>query len=129
MREPKGLNGNCGGGVGIIIKECFEYEILSNISISKAHTFECVFVKVYLTPKKYIIIGSIYRPNTGNLASISEASSCLSSILGKIKMNKDLNKANNIFLTGDFNVNLLNYQCDNEVAKFLDNLINYNTNF
>ena len=53
-------------------------------------------------------------PNTTNLASIPDAS---------INNNKERNGYKNIFLTGDCNNNLLNYNLDSNVAKFLDNLI------
>ena len=109
--------------MGLIIRETFEFEVINSISFFTPHIFESIFAKIYLNSKDYVILGSIYRPNTGPLASIPAASEYLCKISKIIKTDKDLCKAKNIFFTGDLNVNLLNYHGDNSVAKFLDNLI------
>ena len=72
---------------------------------------------------KYIIISSIYRPNTGALASIPNSIDCLNEIFGAIKSDVNLKSASDIILTGDFNVNLLEYTTNSQVGKFLDNLL------
>ena len=53
----------------------------------------------------------------------TKASQYISDILSVIKCDKSLNRAKNIFFTGDFNVNLLNYKQDREISRFLDNLL------
>ena len=123
IRNNNGLNSKAGGGVGLFINEKWEYEILDSISIFKPHIFESIFAKIYMGENKYIIIGSIYRPNTGALASIPDSIDCLNEIFGKIKGDINLNKASDIILTGDFNVNLLDYTTNSQIGKFLDNLL------
>ena len=70
-RCSTGLKANIGGGVGFFLNNKWEYEILDKLSIFKPHVFESLFLKIYIDQNKYIIVGNIYRPNTGALASIS----------------------------------------------------------
>ena len=123
IRDMSGQKSNVGGGVGLFINNDFEYELLDDISIFDKHVFESIFVKIYINSKEYIILGSIYRPNTGPLASIPIASDYIDSICSKIKESNHLKNASDIFLTGDLNVNLLDYKLNNQTSKFLDNLL------
>ena len=47
-RDSTGLNANIGGGVGILVRDIFECNVIEEISIFKPHLFESLFVKVYL---------------------------------------------------------------------------------
>ena len=85
-----------------------------------------MFLKIYIDQNKYIIVGNIYRPNTGTLASISASIDYIEEILGTIYKNKDFNKAADVILLGDFNVNSVDYNCNTLVSKFIDCFISNN---
>ena len=67
---------------------------------------------MYLTNKKNIIIGVIYRPPGTDLENFKE---CISMIWIKLK-----NEYNTCYLMCDFNVNLLNYSKHRETTECVD---------
>ena len=97
------------GGVGLLIDANYEFEILEKLSIFVKGQFESIFAKVHLEGNKYVIVGNVYRPNTGPSASIQACSEHLEKIFVAIKKDANLNKSADIILAGDFNVNILKY--------------------
>jgi exonuclease III len=92
-----------GGGVGIYLKSGLKYRILAK---SKEIGLEFIFVEIIVNSKK-LLIASIYRPPSSsivyqNLASGDYGLQSLEDILSEL-----LPLYNEIFLFGDFNINLL----------------------
>ena len=93
------------------------------LSIFVKGQFESIFAKIHLEGNKYVICGSIYRPNTGPNASIKACSEHIDTIVTAIKKDANLNKAADIILAGDFNINLLKYGQAQDVSDFTETLL------
>ena len=76
---------------------------------------ESTFIKIVNLRKSNIIVGIIYRHPSMDLADFN----C--NYLNKLLENTS-KEQKPIFLLGDFNVNLLNYNECNETNEFLDSL-------
>lgn len=74
---------------------------------------ESCFAEIYLEKQPNLIIGSIYRHPSMSLSEFN--SDFLSPLLDKVTLE---NKT--IVLLGDFNVNLLNMNTNNNISNFLD---------
>ena len=46
IRDPSGLNGNAGGGVGLWVDNELEYDVIEKLSVFEPHFFESLFIKV-----------------------------------------------------------------------------------
>ena len=57
--------------------------------------------------KNSVIVGSVYRPNTAPVTDLNRAIEIHLGILGRIRANSKL-KNLNLYVAGDFNINLLN---------------------
>ena len=68
-----------------------------------------------LQSKKNIIVGVIYRHSSMDVTDFN--SNYLNKLLEKISKEQK-----SVFLLGDFNVNLLNYNEHNQTNEFLDSL-------
>ncbi len=51
------------GGIGVFIKDTFEYKIRQDISIFIPHVFESLFLELSFDHHK-VFVGVVYRPNT-----------------------------------------------------------------
>ena len=76
---------------------------------------ESTFIEIVNPRKSNIIVGVIYRHPSMDLADFN----C--NYLNKLLENTS-KEQKSIFLLGDFNVNLLNYNEHNETNEFLDSL-------
>lgn len=87
-----------GGGVGLYVKDCYKYTIVTDKYVSDYNTFEQIWIK--LTIKKEIYIaGCIYRPPSCNLNGfIIDFEQAVLSLIPQ---------CNVVLCTGDFNINLL----------------------
>ena len=84
-----------GSGLGIYIKDIFIYDEIE-VCTHVSENLESLFIKVNNTHTP-ITIGVIYRPPSGNLQLfLSE----FDSVMGKLP-------TSNVFITGDFNIDLL----------------------
>ena len=91
-----------------------KYLILFNKSI------ECLFIALQNTDSSRsnsIIVGVIYRPPSTNIIHFNEA---LSTLLDKMKME---NKQ--VYLSGDFNINLINTDKHQPSGGFLESMFSY----
>ena len=52
IRDPTGMNGNSGGGVGVFVDEKLEYEKLEDLSVFAIGVFESQFLKVTISKNK-----------------------------------------------------------------------------
>ena len=50
-----------GGGVAMYIRNDIRFEVLDNISCSIDNVLECICAKLYLSLKRSIIVGCLYR--------------------------------------------------------------------
>ena len=123
IRDPTGNSPNIGGGVGLFVSINYEFEILEDLSIFEAHTYESIFVKIFLGGGGYIIVGNVYRPNTGNLASVPACTKHITKVLETISSSSNLNKAKNLIVTGDFNIDLLKANGNKHYSNFTDSII------
>ena len=114
--------GGVGGGVGVYVREGIESEVLHELSNFTPGVYESIWLK--LRPSKFkrdksIIIASIYRPNTAPRANLAKAIEIHTSILETIKKDKNLKKCKLVILS-DFNLDLLEFATNRNVAKYLD---------
>ena len=104
------------GGVILYISKkyfCKPRKDLDKI-LYKSYALESIFVEIILTNKKNILLGCIYRHPSMEVSDFNE--NYLIPFMDKIEVNK------NIFLLGDFNIDLMNNDVDTHIATYLDTL-------
>ena len=82
--------------------------------MEKPHVLESVFTEIVVPNRKNIVLGCIYRHPTMDLCDFNE--NYLSPLMEK------LNKDKHIFLMGDFNVDLLKTDKDQETSQYFDQI-------
>ena len=103
QRDPSGRNRNAGGGVALWCDSDLACTPLPDISIFEPNVFESVFVKIEVTPRKFLVVGNIYRPpNAEN--HISDFNTKLAFILEKI--HEQYSGAYDVQLCLDSNIDL-----------------------
>jgi hypothetical protein len=55
-----------GGGVGIFISNNLNYKLRTDLNIHEDGRVESLFIEIISTTGKNIIVGTIYRPPSGN---------------------------------------------------------------
>jgi exonuclease III len=55
-----------GGGVGIYVKEKFQYTVIEGLSLFVDRILESIFVEVTVNKNSKIIVGSLYRPGSAH---------------------------------------------------------------
>jgi exonuclease III len=114
-----------GGGVGVYIKKGLRYNVLHDKSIFIDRVLESIFVEVWTTPHKKIIVGSVYRPNV-NHPTLSSSQQFDQFFELFTNLMDDLTNLNvPIFLFGDFNLDLLRYNIVKQVTEYADLLFSY----
>ena len=115
-----------GGGVGIYVKTGVPYKVLSNISVFNDKVVETIFVEITLPKNKKIIVSSsIYHPNSKH-TSLSEKNQfqifleTLNNIMADIS-----DSGKEVFLLGDFNLDVLKYLENEFVTDYIDNVFTY----
>ena len=101
-----------GGGVALYINTSLKYKTIDSKCLCVNESFECITAELTLVGSKNIVISCIYRKPNGNL---EEFSSKLEDIFGDIK-----NKV--IYITGDFNIDLLKEQIHSQTRYFIDTM-------
>ena len=112
-------NPNCGGGVGLFVKNGFAYELLDLENSFVEGVYESQWLKITLPDKTSRIIGNIYRPNSAPRGNLQQALDIHSSIISRIKSSKQHKKCA-IQIFSDFNVNILNYKTHPQSAEYID---------
>ena len=97
-----------GGGVAMYIRNDIRFEVLDNISCSIDNVLECICVKLYLSLKRSIIVSCLYR----------RPGSTINTTIDFIEKNVSGKKCD-LYICGDFNVNLLTYDNHNDTQIFL----------
>ena len=103
------------GGTLLYISSKLNCKVHSDLIMCKTKELESIFIEIINKKGKNQIIGCIYKHPKMLISKFCE--DFLKDLTEKLsKENKE------IYLMGDFNINLLNYQLDNHTAKFLDNV-------
>ena len=103
------------GGVGFLINKELNYKSLDNVGIQSSDDckVESLFLNIFKKEVNFTV-GAVYRHPAGNLDEfIKRTESCVNKIPIK----------NQAFLFGDFNINLINYNTETCVTKFVDSMI------
>ena len=109
-----------GGGVGILIKNEYETDLLNNLTKSNDN-IEYISIVTKINKKKTIIT-AVYRPPILNHAKVKNFCDELKQLLDN-KKNQHGNCDH--YIGGDFNINLLNHN-SNHAKMFLDQMENHN---
>jgi len=98
---------------------------LHDKSIFINRIFESIFAEVWPTPNKRIIVASVYRPNVNHpTLSSSEQFSQFSEYL--LNILSDFSASNTqVILFGDFNLDALKYNINNQVTEYIDLLFSF----
>ena len=103
------------GGTLLYINDRVSYKTRSDLSLYKTKELESTFIEIVSKNKVNSIVGCIYRHPNMDLSEFNE--DYISPLLEKLsKENK------NIFLLGDFNIDLLQYNHHSPTNEFLDSL-------
>ena len=91
------------------------YKPHPDLNIYKANQLESTFVEIINPKKGNIVVGCIYKHPTMDVLDFKN------NYLGQIfeSVSKERKQ---VFLLGDFNINLLNYNCHQPTNDFLDSL-------
>ena len=101
-----------GGGVVIYISNYFNLTVLDKLCCYLDNILECVSVQVSISHNKPIIISCLYRQPNGDIETTID-------VINKMSMNKQ----SDIFLCGDFNINLLNSHRHKGSKGFTESLL------
>ena len=105
----------CAGGTLLYITNRLSYKCRNDLNIYKKNELESTFIEIVNPKKSNIVVGVIYRHPSMDLTDFN--CNYLNKLLENISKEQK-----SIFLLGDFNVNLLNYNEHNQTNEFLDSL-------
>ena len=103
------------GGALLYIAHHLSYKCCNDLNIYKKNELEATFIEIVNPKKSNIFVGVIYRHPSMDLADFN--CNYLNKLLENIYKERK-----SIFLLGDFNVNLLNYNEYNQTNEFVDSL-------
>jgi exonuclease III len=98
-----------GGGVGIYVKLCFKFSLLHSKSIFIERIFETIVIELEISHNSKIIIGSLYRPGTQHPRLNATQTFEQFIELFSQQLNDLVSSNKTIFLLGDLNLDVLNY--------------------
>ena len=107
--------------MGIFVNEHCQYNILHEVNVVN-DIIESLFIEILIPNTKNLITGWIYRPPASNVSAFNNS-------IYEILNNKCLRKNQYIFLAGDFNINLLGHDLDNNTNDFVNILLALNLRF
>ena len=109
-----------GGGVAIFLNPSIPFIQLEKHCILN-DDIECLFVKIdkhVIKSKKHLIVGSIYRPPSGDPNTFTDHLTEIISFYDQ--------EIYTIIIAGDYNLDLLKYKTNSLIKHFLDNMISSN---
>ena len=106
------------GGTLLYINNKLSYKLRQDLCIYKSSELESTFIEIINPRKTNIIIGCIHRHPTMNLNELRDN-------YLKILLQKNSKEKKNVFLLGDFNVDLLKYDKHAGTNEFIDSLSSY----
>ena len=108
---PASRKNKLGGGVALILREGLTYRVRTDLGNFIEGVFESIFIEIVRGGgRKNEVIGVVYRPPGAELRSHNEQ---ISYITSKVK-GKDL------YIMGDFNVDLLKAEIHRPTSEFLE---------
>ena len=117
----KGRESRNGGGVGFMVKEGIKFQEITNLNIFKDSIIESMFIKVFTQNGKFKVIGNIYRPPNKDIDIFLQD---LEIILKKLDC-KELKGAEEILISGDFNINVLSHLNHASTNRFLSLMLTH----
>ena len=118
QRDPSGRNRNAGGGVALWCDSDLTCIRIPDLSIFEPHVFESVFVKIEVIPRKFIVIGNIYRPPNAN---ISDFNTKLAFILEKI--HEQYSATHDVQLCLDSNIDLFQISSSSCHSEYFNTML------
>ena len=104
------------GGVVLYVKDNLDYLIRDDLSI-REDEFETLWIDIKNSKSQNILCGCAYRyPNT----DVKKFNDYVNQTMQKISKENKL-----VFLMGDFNVNLLNYESHGEKNEFINTMVSH----
>ena len=103
------------GGTLLSIGNHLSYKCRNDINIYKRNELEYTFIEIVIPKKSNIVVGVIYKHPSMDLTDFD--CNYLNKLLQDISKDQK-----SVFLLGNFNVHLLNYNEYNQANKFLDYL-------
>jgi hypothetical protein len=113
-----------GGGVGIYVKKGIKYSISSAHSIFVDRIFESLFIDIIFPNKFKCTIGSVYRPTNHPQLTQTAAFESFTEILTNL-LSSLTNSNTNFYITGDFNLDAINYGLNSRVNDYMDLLFSF----
>lgn len=104
------------GGVGMYIKNNYQFTQRKDLSIFIPHILESIFIEININNKS-VIIGTIYRPNTPPKADIDIFMHTMADLLNQL--NKE---PKDVFIMGDINIDLLKYIDHPKTNDYLEDI-------
>lgn len=104
-----------GGGTGFFIHENTEYQKFDTLPLNTPTSYESMFINIPCKKGPDMVIGVIYRPPGSNLEIFNTE---IEALVASLTTKKYTNKK--IFLTGDFNIDLLAAQSHPATGAFVD---------
>ena len=114
-------NNKRGGGVSLLIHDSITFTELEDLSTCN-DVFESVFVEI-ATSRKNVVVGCIYRPP--GKSTMADGTNSFQKFNDEItKILSRFNKCNKeIYLLGDFNIDLLQYKSNKLTSDFINSLL------
>ena len=107
---------NSRGGVALLVKDCFECNIRSDLSVFIPHVIESIVVECKLDRQKYMV-AIVYRPNSPPHANVD----CFT--LHLLELLDLLDQQNcKCIVMGDMNIDLLKSHFDANISDYVDNV-------
>ena len=106
-----------GGGVGLYINNCEQYKTIPDLTLI-SDVIECIFVEIIRHNRSNLIVGCIYRPHSADLYEFNN-------VLTNIFRNNYFIGNKGIFVLGDFNINLLQFESHVPTANFLNSMLSF----
>lgn len=120
QRQLRRGGGGVGGGVGIYVNKNFKVNILPQYSIFIEKVFESIFIEVELEDKKKIYISSVYRPNSIH-PTLTQTQQLDQFIELFSELQNNISSFNDVYIMGDFNIDILKFQSHSKTGEFVDN--------
>jgi len=106
------------GGTLLYISDKLIFKPRNDLEIYQSKDIESTFTEIIMPKGKNIIVGCVYRHHT---IDQSEFTKIISPLLEKLKKEKKPT-----YITGDFNINLLNIEKDKHIEEYFEQLTDNN---
>ena len=104
-----------GGGIGFLVQDNIEFHKIDLLPASSSSSYESMFINISCSRGADMLIGVIYRP-PGTKLELFNAE--IETLLTTLTTKKYANKK--VFLTGDFNIDILASQTHAPTGAFID---------